>query len=259
MQPFALGAGPAARTGLFPTPMTRSAWQASARSGEFPRRPGCTTSVRRACYRPTGRGRPTGPSPRTGRSGRLRAGPASGARPGARRPPGCRPAGPTGRCGPRGLHPADPRPDWQDPQRPSPELEPARDGRAASWSRSLRPGGAPRLLLDEDHVQETRAMDALDALQLDVASRRGSADPRLRPGWRQTRQRFRNAAHDLTRQHDADMQIGQQAERPATLVGPTVEDDRAGFRDRHRAARDRAIKLVEIPERQRWIVADAFA
>ncbi len=45
--------------------------------------------------------------------------------------------------------------------------------------------------------------------------------------------------------HDADVQVGQQRERPAALALAAVQDDRAGVRDGQRAAGDDAVGGVE--------------
>ena len=80
-------------------------------------------------------------------------------------------------------------------------------------------------------------MDALDPLQLDVAGGRRSADPRLGSGRLEADQRLRHASHDLAGSDDANVQIGQKAEGPPALVGPTVEDDRPGLRELTPASR----------------------
>ena len=69
-------------------------------------------------------------------------------------------------------------------------------------------------------------------------------------------QGLRDAADDLIRPHDADVQVGQEAEHASALVGAAVEDDRAGLGDRDRTAGDRAVEAIELGVRERRVVAD---
>ena len=69
-------------------------------------------------------------------------------------------------------------------------------------------------------------------------------------------ERLGHAPDDLVGRDDADVQVGQQAERPPALGGPGVEDDRAGLGDGDRAAGDDAVDRVEVGPRQRRVVAD---
>ena len=97
-------------------------------------------------------------------------------------------------------------------------------------------------------------MDALDALELDVARRGRPADPRLWAGRVEARDGLRDRADDLVDVDDADVQVGQQAERATTLVGPGIEDDRARLGDGDGAAGDDAVERVEVGMRQDGVV-----
>ena len=59
---------------------------------------------------------------------------------------------------------------------------------------------------------------------------------------------------DPVRRHDADVEVGQQAERPSALGGAAVEDDRAGLGDGDRAVRDDPVDRVEVGPGQRRVV-----
>ena len=50
--------------------------------------------------------------------------------------------------------------------------------------------------------------------------------------------------------HDADVQVGNEGERPAALAGPAVEHEAAGLGDAGGAAGERAVELVEVVWRE---------
>ena len=52
---------------------------------------------------------------------------------------------------------------------------------------------------------------------------------------------------DLALPHDADVQVGQQRQRPPTLARPAVEGERARRGARQRAGRQGAVQPVELP------------
>ncbi len=70
-------------------------------------------------------------------------------------------------------------------------------------------------------------------------------------------ERLGHAPDDPVGRDDADVQVGQEAERPPALAGTGVEDDRAGLGDGDRAVGDDAVDRVEVGRRQRRVVADA--
>ena len=66
------------------------------------------------------------------------------------------------------------------------------------------------------------ALDALDPVELDVAGGRRTADPGVRTPRVEQGQRVRDVRHDLVGPHDADVQVGDERDRPATLTRSVV-------------------------------------
>src|SRR3954471_5925449 len=92
---------------------------------------------------------------------------------------------------------------------------------------------------DED-VELARAMDALDALELDVRRGRGAGDEgdglRVARGGLEGGDRVGDGGDDLLRVDHAEVVVGDECERAPAGFRATVEDDRAGLGDRERAA-----------------------
>ena len=65
-------------------------------------------------------------------------------------------------------------------------------------------------------------------------------------------------ADDLVGTDDADVEVGQQAQRTTALIGAGIEHDRARLGDRHGAAGHDPVERVEVGMRQRRLVGDAF-
>ena len=123
---------------------------------------------------------------------------------------------------------------------------------ATTWSQASAdslPGEARASVADDQHRQVSRAVDAFDAVELDVARRRWPANPGQRSPRIQTSQGIRDAVDDLIATDDAEVIVGEQAQGAAALVRAGVEDDRAGlgatFRSPRRlAAAERAAGLA---------------
>src|SRR3954449_11254704 len=81
----------------------------------------------------------------------------------------------------------------------------------ASSVRAMAAGGC---LLDDDHVEQPRTVDALNALELDVRGRRGAGDEGDRPARIQRFQRLGHRGDDLLGADEADMAVGHERERP---------------------------------------------
>jgi hypothetical protein len=92
---------------------------------------------------------------------------------------------------------------------------------------------------------------ALDPAQLDVAGRAGPADPGERPCRVQRRDRVGHGGHDLPRAHYGQVKIRHQAERPAALPGPSVENDGPGLCDRDRDRCHHPVQAVQRRDIQR--------
>lgn len=75
------------------------------------------------------------------------------------------------------------------------------------------------------HVEGARAVDAFDALQLDIARRGGPADPRHRASRVEAAQRVLDVREHLVLGHDADVQIRNERQCPPSLVRSMVEND----------------------------------
>src|SRR6185503_2481493 len=99
------------------------------------------------------------------------------------------------------------------------------------WCCSSRSGtwcSSPACSLDDHDLEGPRAVDALDALELDIARGGRTADPRQRPTWVEPLQRLGDRADDPIGRDDAEVVVRQQRQRPAALALARVEDDRAG-------------------------------
>jgi YVTN family beta-propeller protein len=88
---------------------------------------------------------------------------------------------------------------------------------------------------DED-VQVPRPVHALDPDQLDVAGGRWAGDQRVRPRRIQPGESVGDVGGHLPGADHHQVEVGYQGQRAAALAGAVVKDDRAGLRDRHRAA-----------------------
>ena len=99
-------------------------------------------------------------------------------------------------------------------------------------------------------MQHARAMNALDAIQLDVRRGRRARHERERA----TRPHrvlerpdgLRHEPHHLILTHDADVKVRHERERAPPLCCTAVEHEGAGLRDGDGAAREGAVELVEL-------------
>ena len=98
----------------------------------------------------------------------------------------------------------------------------------------------------EDHVQGARAVDAFDAVELDVAGGARPADEGQRPARIEPGEGFGHAGDDLLGVDDADVQVGHQADGPAAAERGAVQHDGAGLGDRDGAAGDHRVDVVEL-------------
>src|SRR5215467_5772278 len=97
----------------------------------------------------------------------------------------------------------------------------------------------------EDDFQSPRAVHALDAVEFDVAGRRRAADPGAGPAGFQALQGLRDDPDDLAGVQDAQVVVGDQAQRAAALARAAVQDNSPGLRDGHRGGGDHTVGGVE--------------
>jgi len=100
-------------------------------------------------------------------------------------------------------------------------------------------------LADEDNFEGAGAVDTFDPVEFDVAGRRRAADPGQRAAGSQPGHGLRDQRDHLVRLDQAQVIVGDEAERTAALARPGVEDDGAGLGDGDRGAGDDAVGLVE--------------
>ena len=108
-----------------------------------------------------------------------------------------------------------------------------------------------RRYVDDEHDQRARAVHPLDAIELDVRGRRGARDEGHRPPLDphdliEEGNRLGNQLDDLTLLDDAEVEVGHERDRTAPFRGAGAEHDRAGLRDRNRAAREHGVHPVEL-------------
>ena len=101
-----------------------------------------------------------------------------------------------------------------------------------------------------DHDEPPRAVDALDAGQLDVARCGRARDEDDRPALPRARlercDQLRHRLDDRLGTNDADMQVGDEAQCPAALAGTAVESDRARLGASGGTGRHGPVERVEI-------------
>src|SRR3954454_22295062 len=117
-------------------------------------------------------------------------------------------------------------------------------------------GRRPRQV-DEHDVELARAVDALDAVELDVRGGRRAGDERQRSVRIEPGDRVRDGGDDLLGADDADVVIGDERERSPAGCRAAVEDDRAGVGDRERAAGDHRVERFELAYRE-LVILDPF-
>src|SRR5215211_8277014 len=103
---------------------------------------------------------------------------------------------------------------------------------------------------DDEHFEGTRAVHALDPVELDIRSCRGAGDEGDRAPFVlyclfELLEGLGYQAHDLVLPYDAQVVVGQERQRPAALSPPGVENDGAGLGYPQGAACQHAVALVE--------------
>lgn len=97
-------------------------------------------------------------------------------------------------------------------------------------------------------------MHALDPLEADVRRRRRAGDEDDRPALPRARleagDQLRHRLDDLVGPHDADVEVGHEADRPAPLPRAAVERDRARVGAGGGAGRQRPVERVELGRAQ---------
>ena len=107
---------------------------------------------------------------------------------------------------------------------------------------------------DHDH-EGAWPVDPLDALELDVAGCAGAADPCERSGpvgvGSEPGHRVGKVMDHLVGADDADVGVRHQGQLAPALVGPVVEDDRAGRGDSDGRAGDDGV-VMAASKQERW-------
>ena len=121
--------------------------------------------------------------------------------------------------------------------------------------------GRERWSADDDDDEASRAVDALDPNELDVARsrtapRRGrSGRPSRAEGARRSTSSGK-VSTTCSRVDDADVQVGNQRDRPPTLPLAAVERDRPGVRAGRGTGRHSAVHPVELGGREVVVLHD---